>query len=266
MAGMGITVCLAGEARGRLAEAIGEAMAPFECDYRRGEELDVWDHWAISGGGSGFQPLRGREGDPRLVPDGPAPSGRCAGGPRELLAFAEIRAEAVEVAGAAWDLWRELARLHPPAEPLAPVVPWSNPAEAEASWQARIAARQAYEAQPLVIAYEERRAALLAGHRGYRLGDSLGHAWPVEDVGGVGREEFVRLHAESAVPGGSVLTLDGWWCEPGDQPLHGACEGPAVCPHTPPFEWTDAPWYHGSGRYLEELPGDTVLVRVRCHV
>ncbi|MGW0748858.1 hypothetical protein [Streptomyces sp. NPDC002587] len=84
MAGVGITVCLPGEAHGRLAEAIGEAMAPFELDHGRGEELDVWDHWAISGGGSGFQALRGREGDPRLVPDGPGPSGRCAGGPREL--------------------------------------------------------------------------------------------------------------------------------------------------------------------------------------
>jgi hypothetical protein len=60
-----------------------------------------------------------------------------------------------------------------------------------------------------------------------------------------------RLH-------GHVLTLDGWWFEPGGEVVHGACD-PKDCTHTPPaigLETED---------YLAALPDDTLLVRLHCH-
>ncbi|MEV6207866.1 hypothetical protein [Kitasatospora sp. NPDC051914] len=70
MAGMSITVCLPAQEAGRVEAAVEEAMAPFEIDYTRGEDLDIWDFWVITGGsarGGGFHVLPGHERDPRLV-------------------------------------------------------------------------------------------------------------------------------------------------------------------------------------------------------
>ncbi|MEU6878956.1 hypothetical protein [Streptomyces sp. NPDC046712] len=57
-----------------------------------------------------------------------------------------------------------------------------------------------------------------------------------------------------------MLTLDGWWLNGGSNALHATCD-PAHCPHEPPgpTEWP------GSEVYLASLPGDTILVRLRCH-
>ncbi|MEV7522004.1 hypothetical protein [Streptomyces sp. NPDC091371] len=74
-------------------------------------------------------------------------------------------------------------------------------------------------------------------------------------------EEYVRTEARRADWPGSLLTPDGGWWEEGDRPLHGACDDPGTCPHTPPT--TDE--YGGPG-YLAGLPDDTLLVGVRCHV
>ncbi|MFD0121755.1 hypothetical protein [Streptomyces virginiae] len=219
MAGMWIVVCLPGEARTRLDEALAEAMAPFAIDFTRGEDMDIWDAWGICGNGThrdGLQLLPGYEDDPRIVRDrsDEGVPGWCAGGPREAMAFAEIRAEAREIARAAWDLWRELSRSHPPAEPRRVVwdSPWPTPEEYRAGHQAEQEARAAFEGRPLVIAYREGVAALLEAQRGYDLG---------------------------------------------------GCDGPDACVHRPPL-----PWLRGATRtgYLEELPGDTLLVKLRCHV
>ncbi|MFF1367547.1 hypothetical protein [Streptomyces virginiae] len=60
-----------------------------------------------------------------------------------------------------------------------------------------------------------------------------------------------------------VLTLDGWWYGEDEPAVHGGCDGPDACVHRPPL-----PWLRGATRtgYLEELPGDTLLVKLRCHV
>ncbi|MFF4446272.1 hypothetical protein [Streptomyces sp. NPDC001502] len=59
-----------------------------------------------------------------------------------------------------------------------------------------------------------------------------------------------------------VLTLDGWWYGE-DDPVHGDCGGPDACVHRPPLP---GPRATATTRYLEELPGDTLLVYLRCHV
>ncbi|MET9688933.1 hypothetical protein ABZY81_10690 [Streptomyces sp. NPDC006514] len=77
-----------------------------------------------------------------------------------------------------------------------------------------------------------------------------------------GREEFRAFGADRAVVHGNLLTLDGWWCEEGYDPVHGACDDQDACPHTPPY--TQRP---GAGEaHLAGLPDDTLLVSVRCHV
>lgn len=276
MAKMRIVVCLPGAARSRLEEAVGEAMAPFELDYSRGEELDIWDGWSICGGadGAGFRIAAGYEADPRIVHDGPIwdgtrkPSlpGMCAGGPREALAFAEIRAEAAALAAEAWDLWRELSRSHPPAEPRRRVVstrPWTTWAEQQAGLRAEEEARSAFEAQPLVAAYREAFGALRAGRTGPRPGGGFLSEGAAEGVMSLGREDFAARQASYVLSASSVLTLNGWWCEIGEEPVHGACDSRAACPHTHPLT---APGWNAAHRYLEALPGDTLLVHLRCHL
>ncbi|MGW1775260.1 hypothetical protein [Streptomyces sp. NPDC002104] len=262
---MGIVVCLPGEDRSRLEEALGEAMAPFRRERDRAEELEIWDGWYIRGGldGGGFELLPGYADDPRLVHEGPGPSlpGRCAGGPREAMALAEIRAEGAAQAGAAWDLWQELVPLHPPFVPERPGRLWSNPEEYRIELRARAEARVAFDAQPLVLAYRERVAALQAAHRGHDLTGIL-HGGSVHSVSHLGKREFVDEETACLPYFPYVLTLDGWWCGE-DGPVHGACDGPASCPHPAPIV---EPHRYGAARYLEALPGDTLLVRVRCHV
>ncbi|WP_328960927.1 hypothetical protein [Streptomyces virginiae] len=270
MAGMRIVVCLPGEARTRLDEALAEAMAPFEIDFTRGEDWDIWDAWGICGNGThrdGLQLLPGYEDDPRIVRDrsDEGVPGWCAGGPREAMAFAEIRAEARDTARAAWDLWRELSRSHPPAAPRRVVAgtPWRTSEEYRAGHLVDEEARAAFDAQPLVVAYREGVAALLEARRGYHLGGFLHEGAAAETVGRTGREEFAAAVSAGTPWHRHVLTLDGWWYGEDEPAVHGDCDGPDACVHRPPL-----PWLRGTTRtgYLEELPGDTLLVKLRCHV
>ncbi|WP_406265328.1 hypothetical protein OH779_17635 [Actinacidiphila glaucinigra] len=85
---------------------------------------------------------------------------------------------------------------------------------------------------------------------------------PVEDVGRSERETFVAEQVAYALRRRNVLTLNGWWYEDGGPGIHGECHGPATCPHEPELlaeqERVDG--------YLLDLPGDTLLVNVKCHV
>ncbi|WP_327279425.1 MULTISPECIES: hypothetical protein [unclassified Streptomyces] len=274
MAKMRIVVCLPGGARNRLEEAIAEAMAPFELDHSRGEELDIWDGWSVHGGsdGGGFHLAAGYEDDPRIVHDvsgdgtrAPSLPGTCPGGPREALAFAGIRAEAAAFAAPAWDLWREPSRSHPPAQPrgAASTGPRTTPAEREAGRRAGAEGRAAFDAQPLVAAYREGVDALRAAHRGRLHGRSFLHEGAAESVMRLGRADFAARHASQLLVASSVLTLDGWWCESGEEPVHGACGSRAACPHAPPL--TEPSW-SAAHRYLEALRGDALLVFLRRHV
>ncbi|MFI9508067.1 hypothetical protein [Nocardia sp. NPDC052566] len=82
------------------------------------------------------------------------------------------------------------------------------------------------------------------------------------DIWDTWRVAYVALALEHALPRRNVLSLAGWWCEDGGPGIHGMCHSLADCPHEP-----DLPaGYDHIADYLAALPGDTLLVNVRCHV
>jgi hypothetical protein len=259
MAGMSITVCLPAREAVRVEAAVADAMAPFEIDYTRGEELDIWDAWRITGGTvhsrGGFNVLPGHEGDSRLIHEFPSrwltdstttPNdfGWCAGGPRELLDFSASREEAAELAEAAWRQWRELAAQLPAPRPLEfydarhRADPLGYSPEQESA---------DYHAQPLVRAFEDYLQTLPTERYSWCFLHSVD---PVVSVGSVDREEFV------------ARAVEGWWYEDGDSGIHGACHSPAYCPHEPELTAGD----DNIDCYLTALPGDTLLINVYCHI
>ncbi|WUD75016.1 hypothetical protein OG937_26640 [Streptomyces sp. NBC_00510] len=255
---MSITVCLPGAAADLVDEAIADAMAPFEMDGTRDWELDIWDSWYITGGeamSGGFNVLSGHERDPRLIrsrrwdrkSEGlPNDFGWCAGGPRELLDFSASHEEARRLAEAAWRRWHELAAELPPASP------WFGTYDREQ-------ASADYRAQPLVKAFDAYVGTLPKERYRYWF---LTFLDPVVDVGRTERETFVGQQVSSSLRTRNVLTLNGWWYEDGGPGIHGECNGPATCPRKPELP---AEQERVDG-YLRGLPGDTLLVNVKCHV
>ncbi|MET8539844.1 hypothetical protein ABZW03_04180 [Kitasatospora sp. NPDC004799] len=266
MAGLRIIVCLPGAAATRVDEAVAEAMEPFASDGVGAVERDVWDSYRITAG-AGLPVLAGHEDDPRLVagrpfedgtPDEEDP-GLYAGGPRELIDFRDRqRAEAAEHAGLVWDRWQEVAAGHPAMY---------DESESFRRHLATGGTRASYPDSPEAFAYR-RQPALRAwaevapALERPDLGDHFTFGWDPVAIGRRSREEFVRTYAFSLLPRRNVLTLDGWWCDESEEPLHGACPGRATCTHVPDVadEQLDVL------TYLIGLPGDTLLVSVRCHV
>ncbi|MFI0943192.1 hypothetical protein [Streptomyces sp. NPDC021020] len=270
MAGTSITVCLPAGAADDVEAAVAEAMAPFEIDHTAGDDRDIWDAWYVSGGtahGGGFTVLPGREHDSRLLHEIPGrwwrpgsqatPNefGWCAGGPRGLLDFSASREEAAELAEAAWQRWHELARELP--EPRARDV-FRARRRTDPGYSREQAAAD-YRAQPLLRAFEDYLETLPTERYWWGFLRSMD---PVTDIGPASLEEFLVRTLPSALNTRNVLTLDGWWHEDGAPGIHGACPSPAACPHTPGVpagqDHVDA--------YLLDLPADTLLVNVHCHV
>ncbi|MEV7440242.1 hypothetical protein AB0O22_03655 [Streptomyces sp. NPDC091204] len=276
MAGMRIVVCLPGEAGERLDEAVGEALAPFWTGQDRdvSQDLRIWDHWRISGGaeGVGFRIRPGCADDPRIVRDRPgwagtvepALPGWCAGGPRGLLVVGDTRKRAVRLAGTVWDGWQDRLGEHPPGRPWEEYEPARLPGADTAAYTERCrAAHAVYLAQTPAAAFREWAAGLSLdpADEEFRFA-LLGAADPRRWLGERSREEFVAREALRATGPSNLLTRDGWWWEEGSRPVHGACDDPATCPHTPP----SAPGPVGTTAHLARLPADTLLVSVRCHV
>ncbi|MEU1289336.1 hypothetical protein [Kitasatospora sp. NPDC005856] len=267
MAGMRIIVCLPGTDATGVDETVAEAMKPFASDGAGAVERDVWDTYRITAG-AGLPVLAGHGDDPRLVAGRPfedgapddAQPGLCAGGPCELIDFRERqRGEAAEHAGLVWDRWQEVAAGHPVAHDesgfhrrhlAAGGTRASYPDSQEAV---------EYRRQPAVHAWAE----VAPGLERPDLGDQFTFGWDPVGIGRSSREEYVRTYAFSLLPPRNVLTLDGWWCDgEGEGPLHGACDGRGSCAHEPDVSGEPLDLL----AYLIELPGDTLLVNVRCHV
>ncbi|WP_371618722.1 hypothetical protein [Streptomyces sp. NBC_00454] len=276
MAGYRLTVCLPGEARDRLEEAVGEALAPFWLD-RDGDisqDLRIWDSWRIQGGaeGAGYRIRPGQEEDPRIIHDHPRWNGSredsrpgwCAGGPRGLLVVRGRSERTAELAGAAWDHWQELLRKHPPARPWEDFLPERIGVERSDFEAACDEARAEYLAQTPAAPFRRWVAELPVDPAADGFESAL---CDIDDpLGTFGyfrtRETYVGYGSGWAAACENVLTLDGWWCEWGEDPLHGACDDPGSCPHTPPSTRRIG----SAGAHLAGLPGDTLLVYVRCHV
>jgi hypothetical protein len=270
MAGVWVTVCLPGEASSDLEGALTRALAPFYIDtpdnpVGRG----MWDGRRIEGGsnGRGFVVAPGYEDDPRLIHDdsgydgAPRPSvpGVCAGGPRSLLDFSQKNLAFERAAGASWDLWHSLSAVHPPAVRLATFVDrWRDDPQAFPGdrWGDQMLA--AYQAQPLIAAYLNHPFSLGLGYLGF-LGPHHPREHPVIGYEGT-RDEYVREFTWPHQMNTDVLTVDGWWVEDGTYAVHASCD-PDLCPHDPPVP----PVWRGSEAFLASLPGDTILVRLRCH-
>jgi hypothetical protein len=277
LAGMSIVVCLPPDSAVDVVSALDRVMAPFEAYRGFPSERDQWERWSIRGGsdGSGFRVLPGMEDDPRLIHDQsirerePQPSlaGMCAGGPRGLFDLVSPVAEAEIAAGQLWDLFHKLRDELPAVLPLEhfrtlpenhvrympvgadpkdyPLVPNSN----------LTPALEQYRAQPLI---QRLRAAPFFSTGVVReLPDML--PWFA-----LTREEYVAQQAEDALRRSELLTLDGWWIQLGYVPVHGLCDGLDTCPHR--ADRSD-PWTRAEmAAYLEHLPDDVIIVRLRCKV
>lgn len=284
MAGLQMYVCVpAGVADVRAA--IAEAMAPFERDADGDHDMDrrIWDWAAVSGGNSGYG-FRIAEGvaddDPRLLHDDPVGDdprhslpGWCAGGPLHLLDLAGPQREAERTAGEMWDAWQRLRAALPQARPLADFFAEREAGHPGYSTQG---AFDAHRAQPLIqeMVNELRAAGRMPGWLWLCTGpvyvvegseEALVRGSGMHDatvVFGVSREEFVdRGRAHESWRGG-VLTTDGWWCEPDEDPVHATCPDRDACPHLAEAvnHATDI------GAYFASLPADAYVAYVRCHV
>lgn len=270
-------MCLPPDSLSNVVTAIDTAMAPFEAMQGFAGERDQWDQWSIVGGSgsSGFRILPGMEDDPRLIHDqlhwrdGPQPSlaGMCAGGPRGLLDLVGPGAEAEIAAGQLWDLFHQLRGELPTALPMdhfvalpenqLPYVPVGRDAEGYRLMPdpGRLQAEQQYRAQPLI--QRLRTASFFTAGAVCQLPEIL--PWFA-----LPREQYVARRVEEARRKSELLTLDGWWIELNYPPVHGACESLTNCPHR---AGRTEPWTRAEmAAYLELLPDDVIVVRLRCHV
>ncbi|MEV0534023.1 hypothetical protein [Kitasatospora sp. NPDC050463] len=248
-------------------EAVAKAMKPFARDGTGAVERDVWDSYRICGGHAGLPVLAGHARDPRLITGRPSWDGTrepevvgwYAGAPRELIDFGDRqRVAAAEHAGRVWDRWQEVAAGHPVAHDES--VFYHRHLAAGGTRASYPASSEAvdYRLQPAVRDWAEIAPTLsrpdIADHF------TFGHD-PV-GIGQRSRQDYVSTYAASLLPRRNVLTLDGWWHDLDEEPLHGGCHGRATCVHEPDM----AGGHLGAQAYLDDLPGDTLLVNVRCHV
>ncbi len=268
MAGLWLTVCLPPGAGSDVVAALDAALAPFEAMRGYAAERDQWDEWIIAGGfdGYGFRIRPGAEDDPRLIhdqphwSDGPRPSlpGMCAGGPTELLDLTGPAAEAEAAAGELWDRYHELRGTLPPALPFTHFLARSENPSAEIPIgpdRGSDRAHRRYRDQPLI---RELMAAPSFG------AGALHHIRDVLPWFAMPRDQYVATRVEETRRRSELLTLDGWWVELNDAPVHGACESLDTCPHR---DGMTRPWSRADmAAYLEQLPGAAIVVSVHCHV
>ncbi len=283
MAGLQMYVCVpAGVADVRAA--IAAAMAPFEkdADGDHGMDRRIWD-WAAVSGGNGAFGFRIAEGvaddDPRLIHDDPIGDdprhslpGWCAGGQIGVLDLQWPYQEAELIAGRLWGTWQRLRATLPPARPLADFLAQRHGGSGYSTHGAVFA----YREQPLIQAMAGEMIAV--GKPPLWLWQCLGHIsvfdgwqealaqqpdrYDASVVFGASREEFAALGRARTNWYGGVLTLDGWWCDPDEDPVHATCPDWDSCPHL-----ADTVNHAADvGAYLRSLPADTHVAYVRCHV
>jgi hypothetical protein len=241
-----VTVCLAGPVE--LRPALDAAMAPFEATRGHPIERDVWDSWTVRGAsdGTGFFIAAGAEQDPRLIHDDPHYTGRelpsqpgmCAGGPVALLDLARPYALASRDAERSWRLWHELAATLPAPRTLE---------DLRAEYGSNLTASELYRQQPLITAFLLRGADTSIAHRLYGL--------PPDGVPELARDrdDFVRRQVARNARRTDLLTVDGWWI---DADGRGAHRDGDIRPPDGPFDILG---------YLAILPGDTIVVTLKCH-
>jgi hypothetical protein len=215
----------------------------------------MWDWWVIGGRWRGD--LHAKSGvdasclyiaerhwgeppaaDP--VADKWAPNGglRCDGGPKYLLDISSVRDKAAAEANDRFDEWDRICAITPHAD----------------SWSHFIGLRDAG-----VIDIDEARRQYHDQPRVKAIRDSELLSWMDDAIEafGVGREEYVRLARLSAFPGYAVITLDRQWMAPGRMGWWGmSSDGPGE----------KEGYKVEANRYIDQLPDDTVIVQLDCHI
>lgn len=213
-----------------------------------------WDWWCIGGrwrnslhAKAGVQPSMLVLSDPHYTEQylqpgdevqkwGPNKGMRCDGGPKGLLDFESMRAEAEAKANERYDRWLKVTDGTPYAEP------WSHFYGLFQLGELTIdQARNLYRGQPRIEA----------------MGKAKDLEWLDNEDFQVGREEYVATARRDAVPGYALITLDRQWMAPGHMGWFGvSSDGPG-----------EREAYNvEANRYLDELADDVLIVQIDCHI
>lgn len=241
------TVCLPPTAPRDVPRAIAAVLAPYDHNLDPDGDWNPageWDWWAIdSASENPYLVLPPYDGDRRLITASTVPRDEaeldalgpleCYGGPRGLLDFDAMRRRATLWQDSRLVAWHELTAVHPPARPLAEFVARHR---AEPATYTLADAKREHLAQPLVQDVARRA-----------VGDD-----PLFDMSFLLNDPiayFARDHGEArsrsigcAVPGSSLVTLDGTWTDADADPNR-----------------------RRANHYLDALDADAVIVDVLCH-
>lgn len=205
----------------------------------------MWDYWRIGGrwgdyflarSGAGLITARRGWDSPERPTDGKV---RAEGGPKRLLDFEGMRAEAEVKANAECDKWDAVCADTPVAQGWQEISSLAR--LGEITWDE---ARHRYRSQPRI------EAARMAGI------DAWGDC-PVETFLS-GREEYVAEQRRGAVPGYALVTLDEEWAAPGRMGWFGmSSDEPG----------TRSAYRSAVNTYLDDkVAADDFVVVLDCHI
>lgn len=211
-----------------------------------------WDWWTVGGRWRDYFPVKYDDQEAMfakgLIRGTPSwtnekefhKAGYVDGGPRKLLDFDRLRDLRGAEATTEYDKWTAYIAGLPEALPFTTFVDSTDDIEE---------ARRQYHAQPVLEKIAEDR------RTGSRDFDYL-FSDPVEKFS-VTRQVYVQLARDRAVPGYSVLDLEGHWIAAGEMGWWGlSSDGEA-----------DRIAYHArANEYLDSLPPDTIVVAVDAHI
>lgn len=207
---------------------------------RRTNPNAKWDWWVVGGRWCGFFPLR--EGAVGVAGQGAGAARglRAAAGTADQLRVSDVdfdraRREAEERAHKLFDRWERLVAEHGKAEP------WSFFRKCEELDKARAA----YHAQPLVAASNKPEH---EGGMGFRLG-----CW-IDDLG-YDRDAYVKRERDWALVPYAIVKDGKWFAE--DEMGWFGCSDDKI---------EQGDWNTQVQRLYDDLPPDTLLTLVDCHI
>jgi hypothetical protein len=154
--------------------------------------------------------------------------------PKEAVDFDAIRRAAREHAANTWDAWAEVSAAHPGALPRS---------HFDAIFDDESDAQRAYLVQPAVQVVAQ--AAATQQHPYFTFSVLL--ADPVVQLGG-DRADFIARAVASSTTTHAYVTLDGQWLTEYTNDRGSEAHAAAMT------------------EYLDSLPDDVVIARVRCHI
>lgn len=206
-----------------------------------------WDWYLIGGRWTGYFRVRpewiGDEaligGRPGTMTEANTDRERCDGGPKRMLDFEAMRDWAEVDEGAKWKAFHAIADQHPDTRSWAQFVERVND---EGDPLTIAEAREDYHAQPGVVALRET--------------DFMWNSDPYAKFS-VDLATYQANARRDAVPGWSLLTLDGQWREKGRMGWFGMSDA---------TNETTAAFKTWANEYLESLDDDVILVAVDVHI